>query len=626
MNRRDFIKTSGFGIATSLGVCGCGGGSGRHAVDAEATLSTLDITVGAPPRQVTAYTRLQRMQGESLLTLAAPSLQPRVERIRTRRALAALVHITDLHVVDVGTPGRLGFMRQYEWLLPPETPAPQKYQFIGSFRANEAMSSHVLTTMVQRINALKKGPITHRALDCTVSTGDNADSRGLHELDTYLAALAGGMVHPDATGRGYQGLQSARTDIPPAIYVGFWHPDAPPAGYPQDFWKTRWGYPHYPHLLQAAMRPYVSEGLCMPWYSGFGNHDGIDLGIYGHHSGPQRYMEHFATGDRLPVGLDIRSADALGAFVSALENLPPDASLDPFIAQTLTVPVTPASSRIPFSRRAFVERHLQLSSRAGPQGHGYSSQNLADDALHFSFQLAPGVRGIMLDTTCMLGGDEGWLPRVQVKWLQEELAALHARYLDAQGREIVTGNTDQLCVIFSHHSSESMHNAGGVGFVDGGKPGTIERRNPALHYPEDYINGSDLLALLHRYPNVIAWVNGHTHFNKITLHQSTRHARQHDFWEINTAAHIDFPQQARIIEIADNRDGTLSIFSVLLDHSDPGSVPAAGSDCSALDTHELAAIALELSANDRMARAAADRRGRPVDRNVELLLPHPWHG
>ena len=33
------------------------------------------------------------------------------------------------------------------------------------------------------------------------------------------------------------------------------------------------------------------------------------------------------------------------------------------------------------------------------------------------------------------------------------------------------------------------------------------------------------------------------------------------FWQINTASHADFPQQSREIEVMDNRDGTLSLFT-----------------------------------------------------------------
>ena len=76
--------------------------------------------------------------------------------------------------------------------------------------------------------------------------------------------------------------------------------------------------------------------------------------------------------------------------------------------------------------------------------------------------------------------------------------------------------------------------------------------------------GADVLATLLAHDCVIAWVNGHTHTNQVWAR--TR-ADGTGLWEINTASHIDWPQQSRIIEIADNADGTLSIFTTMLDHA-----------------------------------------------------------
>ena len=69
---------------------------------------------------------------------------------------------------------------------------------------------------------------------------------------------------------------------------------------------------------------------------------------------------------------------------------------------------------------------------------------------------------------------------------------------------------------------------------------------------------------------MIAWVNGHTHSNQIWAHPRSEKGKVvGGFWEINTASHIDWPQQARLIEIVDNHDGTLSIFTTMIDHGGP---------------------------------------------------------
>ena len=102
---------------------------------------------------------------------------------------------------------------------------------------------------------------------------------------------------------------------------------------------------------------------------------------------------------------------------------------------------------------------------------------------------------------------------------------------------------------------------------------------------------------------MIAWVNGHTHRNEVIAHS----AAAGGFWEINTASHIDFPQQARIIEIADNLDDTLSIFTTILDH-----LASAEFDGGLDSIDSLASLSRELSANDPQLISSA----RPARRAI----------
>ena len=132
--------------------------------------------------------------------------------------------------------------------------------------------------------------------------------------------------------------------------------------------------------------------------------------------------------------------------------------------------------------------------------------------------------------------------------------------------------------------------------------------------------------LLLRYPNVVAWVNGHTHVsNVIAQRRRAGWKTPGGFWEINTASHIDFPQQARILELVDNRDGTLSIFGTIIDSLAPLRWTGTGSP------EQLATLSRELAANDwqnRVSGLDADghdgRRGAVSDRNVELLVHAPF--
>ena len=133
------------------------------------------------------------------------------------------------------------------------------------------------------------------------------------------------------------------------------------------------------------------------------------------------------------------------------------------------------------------------------------------------------------------GYADGSLDPAQFAWLQATVAA-------ATGKAVM---------VFSHHTSATMDNP----FVaTGGDP------NPR-------VLGAEVTAFLLSQQRVVAWVNGHTHRNEIIAHK--RADGSGGFWEINTAAHIDYPQQARMVEVADNTDNTLSIFTTIVDHAGP---------------------------------------------------------
>ena len=71
-----------------------------------------------------------------------------------------------------------------------------------------------------------------------------------------------------------------------------------------------------------------------------------------------------------------------------------------------------------------------------------------------------------------------------------------------------------------------------------------------------------------------------------------------------------------MVEIVDNRYGTMSIFSTALDHAAPAEW---NGDLSPLG---LASLSRELSAND-WVELPSMRIGSVMDRNCELLMPAP---
>ena len=238
--------------------------------------------------------------------------------------------------------------------------------------------------------------------------------------------------------------------------------------------------------------------------------------------------------------------------------------------------VTPDPDRRPLSRAETVAEHFATTGL--PVGHGFTDQNRTDGTAYYSFDRGP-VRFLVLDSVNENGGAEGSIDQTQMSWLQAQLAAAG----------------DRLVVVASHHTSWTMDNA------TAGPSGAR-------------VLGDAVVTELLAHENVIAWVNGHTHSNSVRAH--TR-AAGGGFWEINTASHIDWPQQSRIIEIVDNHDATLSIFTTMLDHAAP---LAPGADLDG--PMKLASLGRLLAANDPQERDT-DRRGHRKDRNVELLLPAP---
>jgi len=219
-----------------------------------------------------------------------------------------------------------------------------------------------------------------------------------------------------------------------------------------------------------------------------------------------------------------------------------------------------------------VEEHFTTSGL--PVGHGFTEENRSSGVGYYTFDQGL-VRFLVMDTVNESGGSDGSLTQSQFEWVQEQLAA----------------SGDKLVIASSHHTSWTM---------DNNTPGAEPR-----------VLGPAVVEAFLAHDNVIAWINGHTHDNRIRAHRSPTGG----FWEINTASHIDWPQQARLIEVLDNADGSLSIFATMVDHQ---AKRRAGAYESVM---QLATLSRLLSANDWQFHK--EGRGRRNTRNVELLVPTP---
>ncbi|HWJ10293.1 MAG TPA: TIGR03767 family metallophosphoesterase, partial [Nocardioides sp.] len=427
ISRRDLIRktiAAGGLAAAATALPGVIRPSAASAADGSTVQQT--FTVGAPGAG--GYRPVISVAGEAHSVRAGLGVAAGAGR--AREGMLAFVQLSDIHIVDAQSPLRL------EWTdrLDDPSPLPATGLFSSSYRPQEMLTGQVADSMVRAINQIANGPVTGKPLALAIQTGDNSDNSQLNEVRWNIGVLNGGQVRVDS---GNLNKWEGVADSTPLTYdTAYWHPHGNPVGKPVDRPRAEYGFPVVPGLLDAARRPFNAEGLNMPWYSVFGNHDGL---VQGNFPTSTLQLNLLALGSLKivspPLGLNPAQLfdDLMTDPAALLTNLLGGA------LNTVVRTVQPDLNRRLLTRKQVVEQHFAMGG--APFGHGFTATNRQAGTAYYHFDNG-AFRFVVLDTVNPNGYADGSLDKTQFAWLTG----------------LLDQSADKIVMVFSHHTSDTMGN------------------------------------------------------------------------------------------------------------------------------------------------------------------------
>jgi hypothetical protein len=626
--------------------------------------SGADTTVQRTIQDTDGDNLLESAPGEDYTVLGAPgNFRP-----SRKGSLLNFLQLSDFQTVDEESPGRVEFLDTTQR-------APGLNPFSAAYRPQESLSPQIVASMVKQARNTSS-PITGSKLDLTMLTGDNADSQQFNETRWFIDMLdgttgsrdpdpemdprhGGHKIDPDSgvssqvsgcglppglsyhdNGSPYDGVRGGGR---PGPDTGYSEPDGSSGakddgdGYSPDRARNRAEIPDptgtfgdvtvrdFRGLLEAAQKPFESDGLDMPWYTAFGNHDTLVQGNSGEaFAGPlgpapenvnpafDALVRGCVKPTALPDGVAQEQVDGFLTDPSAF-NAGNTVVVPPDQRRCHLAKDEPNDAATPCDSGGWIQQHNRTTGF--PSGHGFKrfsgdgqsgagrpAEAIENHDGYYSLKPRPGLRFVVLDTITDECGvpicSEGSLDDTQFNWLEREVSAA------ADAHEYV--------LVFSHHTERTIR-------LDSTDP--TER---PIHYGErqdrkggqpvrpDSLPGTTLEDLLCSHANVLGHVDGHEHQNYVLQHRCEDMGQgQNPYYEISTSAHIDFPQQSRMIELVKDSDRKLSLVLTMLDHE---GAPNPGHGNSGDSVERLSSIGRELAFNDYQGSRAA--RGERADRNV----------
>ncbi len=209
-------------------------------------------------------------------------------------------------------------------------------------------------------------------------------------------------------------------------------------------------------------------------------------------------------------------------------------------------------------------------------GDGHGLKDLTTDKVSYVFDVGTSLRFVVFDTALEEGGADGILRR-------PDLEAFLKPALDKAKSD------GKLVVLVSHH---------GLGSFGDGSSGSSAAK-------ENAVPGDEIRTFLLSYDNVVLSLTGHTHYHVVNWVGGASGG----FWEVQTCSLVEFPNQMRLVEIADEDNGHLSIQLIGVDF--------------ATDDDVIAEEGRRLAILDHTSGWGAGYEGTPSDRNVKLYVARP---
>ena len=653
MKRRLSIATAVAVVTVLMGAAYAGG---THVADNDvlghSTVTQVIVGADADGNAETRYERLRAVDvaGGYLVRDGTAESNPRIPnaqpgRESRRLSLAYFAQMTDFQLSDEESPARVEFLDANAG---------------SAWRPQEAFIPYVTDASVRQVNQfvpaspVPQGNGVGNAMDFALITGDQADNQQRNEtawvrdileggrpanfnsgttaplddpgFDTspgcaaLVAANAGDMDAIAQEAARYTGVQDADDYPLPGASSRYYDPDAP-----QGFFADE-GWPTYPGLIDRAQQLTITpEGLDVPFYLANGNHDVL---AQGNEDANQAF-------ERIALSCE----KVLATPTAQSQN-----SLTEFFSNPSLVMLVPPDPQRQFVSKVQIKQ-IYGETVAGDDDHGFGLVDKEEleasnnSASYYAWDPpeTPGARFISIDTNseggvlgpfagAPTGSSDGNLDDPQFKWLEAELDAAQA--------------AGKLIVVFGHHPIRSMDSAipdeaasqctGDDPHGHDVNPGCdVDTRNSQPLHLGDPAEAEALgqsaktvAELFAEYPNLVTYVPGHTHENRVIAYPKDNNSI---FWEVNTSAVIDHPQQSRLVEIFDNDDNTLSIFGTILNHASPATPPPSGTPGAGFSNAQLASIGRELTYNDPQSGRPQDADDGPGpagsvrDQNVELL-------